>query len=76
MGGVDIADQRRSYYGTQLTVCRNWLAIFFWLLDTTIINSYVLVEELIPNPPSSELHWNRHAYFRTRLAWNLAHKGF
>ena len=76
MGGVNIADQRRSYHSTQLTVCRNWLAIFFWLLDTTIINSYILVKELIPNPPSSELHWKHHAYFRTRPAWNLVHEGF
>ena len=34
MGGVDIADQWRSYYTTQLRVCRNWFPVFFWLLDT------------------------------------------
>jgi hypothetical protein len=55
MGGVDITDQRRNYYSTQLTVCRNWMAIFFWLLDTAIINSFVM-EELIPRPSNSDLH--------------------
>ena len=42
MGGVDIADQRRGYYCTQLTTCRNWMPLFFWLLDTVIVNSYLL----------------------------------
>jgi hypothetical protein len=42
MGGVDIADQRRGYYHTQLPTCRNWMPLFFWLLDTVIVNSYLL----------------------------------
>ena len=41
--GVDVADQYRSYYFTQLKCLRNWPLIFFWLLDTTIINSYLLL---------------------------------
>lgn len=40
MGGVDIADQLRSYYATQQTTRRNWMPLFFWLLDTAIVNSY------------------------------------
>src|SRR5262249_10838945 len=39
MGGVDIADQRREYYNTQITARRNWLPLFFWLLDTAVVNS-------------------------------------
>ena len=46
MGGVDIADQLRSYYSTQLTVCRTWPPLFFWLLDTSIINSYLICKKL------------------------------
>lgn len=42
MGGVDIADQRRSYWPTQLCVSRNWLPLFFWCLDTAIINAFIL----------------------------------
>src|SRR5205807_9273822 len=41
MGGVDIADQYRSYYDTQLTTFRTWFPIFFWALDTALINSYL-----------------------------------
>ena len=29
MGGVDIADQLRGYYGTQLPVRRIWIPLFF-----------------------------------------------
>ena len=46
MGGVDIADQLRSYYSTQLTVFRTWVPLFFWLLDTAIINSYLISKKL------------------------------
>jgi hypothetical protein len=46
MGSVDIADQLRSYYSTQLTVHRTWPPLFFWLLDTAIINSYIISKKL------------------------------
>jgi len=46
MGGVDIADQLRSYYSTQLTVRRTWMPLFFWLLDTAIINSFIICKNL------------------------------
>ena len=42
MGGVDIADQRRGYYSSQLTTRRCWMPLFFWLLDTVVVNSYLL----------------------------------
>lgn len=42
MGGVDIADQCRSYWPTQLRVSRNWLPLFFWCLDTAIVNAFIL----------------------------------
>jgi len=41
--GVDVADQYRSYYFTQLKCLRNWPPIFYWLLDTSVINSYLIV---------------------------------
>ena len=39
MGGVDIADQLRSYYDTQLTSFRTWWPMFFWAVDTMLTNS-------------------------------------
>ncbi|KAG9061872.1 hypothetical protein KI688_007023 [Linnemannia hyalina] len=60
MNGVDIADQLRSYYSTQLRTYRAWVPIFFWLLDTTIINAY-----LINRIFGSSMH---HREFRQPLA--------
>ncbi|RPB18258.1 hypothetical protein L211DRAFT_831819 [Terfezia boudieri ATCC MYA-4762] len=44
MGGVDIADQLRSYYKTQRTERRNWLPLFYWLLNLSIINSFIMYQ--------------------------------
>jgi hypothetical protein len=46
MGGVDIADQLRSYYTTQRISLRNWYPLFFWILDTAILNAYLLGRQL------------------------------
>ncbi|CAG8728662.1 2479_t:CDS:2, partial [Cetraspora pellucida] len=43
MNGVDVADQLRSYYSMQQTTRRNWMPLFFWLLDTAIINTYRII---------------------------------
>lgn len=81
MVGVDIVDQRRSYYYTQLRTCRNWFPLFFWLLDTAVINCYLLVQEpdswasLRARPPHKR-YWSHHGFFRTRLAWDLVLEGF
>lgn len=40
-----MADQRRSYYCTHQPSRRNWVLLFFWLLDTAIINSYLLSKD-------------------------------
>jgi hypothetical protein len=66
MGGVDIADQRRGYYNTQLTVQRTWMPLFFWLLDTAIVNAHIIGRMLGLDIP--------HLDFRDRLVWNLINK--
>ena len=42
MGGIDIADQLRSYYDTQLTSFRTWWPMLFWAYDTMITNAYII----------------------------------
>ena len=63
MGGVDIADQRRMYYNTQIATRRNWFPLFFWLLDTAIVNSY-----LVCKTAGSKADHNDS---RLELAWDL-----
>ena len=44
MGGVDIADQLPAIFLTQQRGVIPWRPLFYWLLDTTIINAYRLSE--------------------------------
>ena len=44
MNGVDIADQLRARFSTQLQSSRTWMPVFYYLLDTAIGNAYILSE--------------------------------
>jgi hypothetical protein len=44
MGGVDIADQLRAGFSTQQRGVKPWRPLFYWLLDSTIINAYIISE--------------------------------
>jgi hypothetical protein len=63
MGGVDTADQLKSYYDTQLITRRNWFPIFFWSLDTILSNTYLIHKDINP-----KITYKEH---RMRIAWFL-----
>jgi len=63
INGVDRADQLRASYPSQLKVQRNWLPLFYWLLDTSIVNSFILFRLLHPQA--------RHRAFRIDLVRSL-----
>lgn len=42
MNGVDVANQLRASYNTHHRGCRNWLPLFYWLVDTLKVNSFIL----------------------------------
>ena len=65
MGGVDITDQLRSYYDTQLTSFRTWWPMMFWGLDTMATNAYLIYSDIEDLPPIS------HKEFRLQCAWGL-----
>jgi Transposase IS4 len=44
MGGVDIADQLRAKFSTQQRGVKPWRPLFYWLLDSTIINAFRISE--------------------------------
>ena len=44
IGGVDIANQLRAQFSTQLRGVKRWRPLFYWLLDTTIVNAYIMHE--------------------------------
>jgi len=46
MGGVDIADAKRSYYKIRIKQLRRWyLQVVFYLLDTAINNAHIIYHE-------------------------------
>jgi len=68
MGGVDIADQLRSNYPTHQKSQRTWLPLWFWALDTTVSNCYVINKHLTPD--------QSHKEFRLLLARSLIQEGW
>jgi hypothetical protein len=62
MNGVDTADQHRQGYHTQRRACRNWLCLFYWILDHAVINAFKIAS-------LSEFYWrkNQHGRFRDFL---------
>ena len=47
--GVDVADQYRTYFDTQLISRRNWYPLFYWILETALINSLIIYRDLPDN---------------------------
>ena len=69
MGGVDTADQLKSYYNTQRKHHKNWKPLWHFLLDTTITNCFKLHRHcpLSRRVPLPSIRYT-HKEFRTRLA--------
>ena len=76
LGGVDIHDQLRCYHPTQLTVLRNWMPLFFWLLDACLINAFLICRSRlgIAATKARDIQ-NNQRLFRLRLGWNLVMEG-
>ena len=72
MNGVDIADQLRSNYTTHIRGRRTWLPMFYWLLDTMVINCFLIWRSLKGGKWKDA---RAHKQFRSELAWNLIFKG-
>ena len=45
MGGVDLFDARRKNYSSSRKSKKWWLRIFYFLLDTAVVNNYILYKE-------------------------------
>lgn len=69
MGGVDLADQKRCYYSVGRPSKKWWKYIFHFILNTSIVNSFVLYD--LTNSPQASSHGNRQLTFRKKLAEQL-----
>ena len=73
MGSVNIADQLRSYYPTQQRCRRNWFPLFYWLLDTSLVNAN-RIQKTINSTGYRKLQ-SEHFRFRSEVANQLIHSG-
>ena len=64
MGGVHLHDQNQRYYNLALKSVKRWRYLFWFLLDATIINSFILYKETVEKPMS-------HLQFRLQLSKEL-----
>ena len=50
MNGVDRADQHTVYYSFIRRSRKWWRKLFFWLVEVTMVNSYILYKRTTPRP--------------------------
>ena len=56
MGGVDLADQLVTYYGFEHRSLKWWKKLFFFLMETAVVNSYILYCDRNPNKKNRYSH--------------------
>jgi hypothetical protein len=62
MRGVDVADELRASYSCQTRSHKWWHRIWFFLLDTTVVNMYIMFlghlrRERVPTRPMTHLQF-------------------
>ena len=62
MFGVDLADQHRAYYPVGRSSTKWWRYIFWYLIDLSMINSFLLMKSARPNGSDSPAQ--NHLMFR------------
>ena len=49
INGVDVADQLTMFYSIQRKTRKWWRKLFLWMLETTIVNSYIVYKSKVPS---------------------------
>ena len=65
MNGVDTADQLTVFYSFVRKTRKWWRKVFFWLMETSVVNSYLLYKQSVARPKS-------HLDYRRALVETLA----
>lgn len=68
--GIDIVDQYWYYHSTQLITLLGWFPVFFWILDTALINFFIIFRDL---EQYTGLTWRAGAYDTSEilLSWSF-----
>uniref|UniRef100_A0A2C9KGK8 PiggyBac transposable element-derived protein domain-containing protein n=1 Tax=Biomphalaria glabrata TaxID=6526 RepID=A0A2C9KGK8_BIOGL len=70
MFGVDLADQHRSYYPVGRVSNKWWRYMLWYLIDISMINSFLLMKKSRPNDSTDSLSQN-HLLFHKKVADQL-----
>ena len=73
IGGVDIANQLRASFSMQQRGVKPWRPLFYWLLDSTIINAFCISKHLRKaslREAKDKVH-STHYAFRKSLVFDL-----
>ena len=68
MGGVDVSDQKREYYGVGRSSKKWWKFILHFVLNVCLVNCFILYN--LTNHPSTA-HGSRQVTFRRNLVCQL-----
>jgi hypothetical protein len=77
MGGVDLADQNRSYYGVGRESVKFWKYLSWYLFNTAIVNAFIIFRQThleLPRPLTKKQNSNlavTHFQFRLSLVKQL-----
>ena len=64
MGGVDLADQKRSYFECKIGTAKWPTHLFLWLIDAAMVNSQIwYVEEFPDEPKMTGREWRKRVVF-------------
>lgn len=71
MGGVDLADQNRSYYSVGRESTKFWRYLAWYLFNTAIINSYIIYTHSLARPLTRKQHTVTHLKYRIQVVKQL-----
>jgi hypothetical protein len=69
MGGEDLNDQLRQYYGVGHSSKKWWKFVFHFIINVCIVNSFILYD--MTSRPSRTSHGNRQLTYRKNLVQQL-----
>ena len=71
MGGVDLADQQRSYYGVGHESKKFWTYLAWYIINTSIVKSFILMTKSLPRPLTREQHNVTHLKYCMKIVSQL-----
>ena len=75
MGGVDRGDQLRGYYSCRTKSRKFYKYIFYFLLDVTITNAFVLYKDYAGSPRMKTIEISESSWRRSSLATTVVVAG-